>query len=72
MKERYVNSEKIFQSIINYEQQDPSGLNGFILLLHIGAGPQRTDKFYRKLPQLIKYLKNKKYELVTIDELLSV
>ena len=47
-------------------------LNGFILLLHFGTDPKRTDKLYSRLPELIQYLKAKNYRFVTIDTLLSV
>ncbi|MFY7839410.1 MAG: polysaccharide deacetylase family protein [Lacibacter sp.] len=67
----YQSSEAILQSIFNYEQTKPAGLNGFILLLHIGTDPKRTDKFYHQLPQLIQQLKEKGYRLKRIDELLK-
>jgi endoglucanase len=67
----YHSSEEIYQSIIKYEQLEPSGLNGFILLIHIGADPKRTDKFYHRLPQLIKYLQAKGYQFQTVDQLLK-
>lgn len=67
----YRSSEIIYNSIINYEKTKPAGLNGFILLMHIGAGPDRTDKFYTRLPALIKYLKQKGYQFKTIDQLLK-
>ncbi len=67
----YRSSETIYRSIINYEQTRPSGLNGFILLMHIGAGPERTDKFYNRLPSLIKYLKQKGNQFQTVEQLLS-
>ncbi|MBI5858936.1 MAG: glycoside hydrolase family 9 protein [Sphingobacteriales bacterium] len=66
----YRSSETIYQSIITYEQTKPAGLNGFILLMHIGAGPGRTDKFYKRLPELIKYLRQKGYHFQRVDELL--
>jgi len=66
----YRSSETIYNSILNYEQTKPAGLNGFILLLHIGAGQDRTDKFYTRLPELIKYLNQKGYHFQTVDELL--
>lgn len=53
MGEKYVSSNAIFQSILDYERTSPNGLNGFILLLHIGTDPARTDKFYLKLDNLI-------------------
>jgi endoglucanase len=67
---RYVDSKIIFNSILNYEQQSSSGLNGFILLLHIGTDPRRTDKFYDYLPQLVKELKKRGYQFVKINELI--
>ncbi len=71
MDKNYRDSESIFNSITGYEGSRPAGLNGFILLMHAGAGPGRTDKFYRKLPNLIKYLKTKGYRFLRIDELLQ-
>ena len=67
----YRSSETIYHSIINYEQTKTSGLNGFILMMHIGSGPDRTDKFYGKLPGLIKYFKAKGYHFQRIDEMLK-
>ncbi|MGB5028894.1 MAG: cellulase, partial [Chitinophagaceae bacterium] len=67
----YRSSEDIYQSIIKYEQARPGGLNGFILLSHIGTDPKRTDKFYKRLPQLIKHLQAKGYQFQRVDELLK-
>ena len=67
----YRSSVDILDSIITYEQRKPTGLNGFILLFHIGTHPDRTDKFYHQLPRLINYLRQRKYALVTIKELLK-
>jgi endoglucanase len=67
----YRTSDVIYNSIIDYEKKRSSGLNGFILLLHIGTDPKRTDKFYYRLPQLLKWLKQKGYQLETINELLK-
>ncbi|MBX2926018.1 MAG: glycoside hydrolase family 9 protein [Chitinophagaceae bacterium] len=66
----YRSSDTIFQSILKYEQGKRSGLNGFILLLHIGTDSKRADKMYYRLPELITCLKRKGYSLVRIDELL--
>jgi endoglucanase len=66
----YRSSAAILNAIRAYEKKDPSGLNGFILLLHIGTHPARTDKFYHQLPDLISTLQNKNYELVSINSLL--
>ena len=71
MGNKYVGSDFIMKSILEYEQVSTSGLNGFILLLHFGTDPRRTDKFYFKLPHLIRELKNRGYEFVRIDEMLD-
>ena len=68
---KYVSSETIYKSIINYEQSNVNGLNGFVLLVHIGTDPRRKDKFYYYLPKLIKELKGKGYSFVRIDGLLQ-
>jgi len=65
----YRSSEIILESIRKQERE--KGMNGFILLLHIGTGPERTDKFYHRLPDLLRELKAKGYRLVRIDELLK-
>jgi len=67
----YRSSETIYNSIINYEASHPSGLNGFILLLHIGTDAKRTDKFYYRLPQLVRYLKQKGFQFQRVDRLLK-
>jgi endoglucanase len=71
MGNKYVSSDIIMNSILKYEHQSSNGLNGFILLLHIGTDSRRTNKFYFKLPHLIRELKNRGYEFVRIDELLN-
>jgi peptidoglycan/xylan/chitin deacetylase (PgdA/CDA1 family) len=66
----YRNSGTLDQSIINFEKNSSSGLNGFILLMHIGTDPKRTDKFYLYLPELLTYLKQKGYQFQRVDQLL--
>lgn len=66
----YRSSETIFNSIINYDSEHNTGLNGFILLMHIGTDKNRTDKFYRRLPALLNFFNQKNYQLVTVDKLL--
>jgi peptidoglycan/xylan/chitin deacetylase (PgdA/CDA1 family) len=66
----YRSSEDIYESIVDYEMNKPAGLNGFILLLHLGTSPERTDKFYYRLGDLISYLKGRGYGFKRIDELL--
>lgn len=50
---------------------EPHGLNGFILLLHLGSGPGRTDNFHPRLGELLDTLAAKGYQFVRVDELLG-
>jgi peptidoglycan/xylan/chitin deacetylase (PgdA/CDA1 family) len=67
----FVSSKVIYDSIVRKEQKDPNGLNGFILLLHIGSGPGRADKFPARFGELLDYLAGKGYVFVRVDELLE-
>lgn len=66
---RFVSSETILQSILRREREAPDGLNGFLLLLHAGAGPGRTDKFHRRFEELVAALEGRGYEFVRVDTL---
>lgn len=67
----FVPSSVIYDSILARERQDPNGLNGFILLLHLGAGPGRQDKFHARFGDLLDSLAAKGYQFVRVDELLE-
>jgi peptidoglycan/xylan/chitin deacetylase (PgdA/CDA1 family) len=67
----YVSSNEIWESIVLKEQKDVKGLNGFLLLLHLGAGPRRSDKFHARFGELLDYLAAKGYEFVRVDHLLA-
>lgn len=67
----YHDSKTIYQSVMNYEKQQRSGLNGFILLLHIGTDAKRSDKFYKLLPELVSELKLKGYKFERVNEMLK-
>lgn len=65
----YRSSDEIFNSILDYEAEQSNGLNGFLLLLHIGTDPDRTDKFYLHLEALTGELRERGYRFVTLQEL---
>jgi endoglucanase len=71
MGKSYLSSDEIEKSIMTYESKNGNGLNGFILLIHVGTDPKRTDKFYNKLDNVLNELKKKGYQFVRIDQLLS-
>lgn len=67
----FVSSEAIVRSILRREQEDPDGLKGFILLLHVGAGPRRTDKMAARFAELLDALAARGYTFVRVDDLLT-
>ncbi len=66
-------SEKMLKSV--YARADNAkehGLNGALLLMHLGAGPERTqDHLYDRLDEMIQQLKGRGYSFVRVDELLG-
>ncbi len=62
MDDKYANNQTIMHDILKYEQTNEDGLNGFILLIHLGTDPRRKEKFYDQLDELIKSLKKKGYK----------
>jgi len=65
----YRSSDEILNTVLKYESS--KGLNGFLLLTHIGTDPRRTDKFYNKLDELMTTLEQRGYRFVSITELLK-
>ena len=63
---RYRDSATIYDQILNYESSSESGLNGFILLLHVGTNPDRTDKFYELLDPLLVELEHRGYKFTLL------
>ena len=64
---RYVSSEKILNQLYDYEKAN--GLNGYIILIHLGTDSRRTDKLYWRLEQIINELRSKKYNFVSLENL---
>ena len=69
MGKSYKSSADIYNRILSFEEQ--KNLNGFILLVHLGTDPRRTDKFYNYLPALINEVKKRGYKWVPLTELLK-
>lgn len=64
----FVPARTIVDDILRYEREDPHGLNGFLLLLHLGA--QREDKVWRLLEPLLVELRDRGYGFVRVDEMI--
>ena len=67
----YRSSEAIYNSILDFESKNTSSLNGFLLLMHVGTDPNREDKFYNRLEELILELKSRKYDFVGLEDILA-
>ncbi|MDB6109819.1 MAG: Polysaccharide deacetylase [Pedosphaera sp.] len=67
----FISSQAILDSILKKAHEDPNGLNGFLLLLHIGTGPARTDKMHGYLGKMLDDLSGQGYRFVRIDDLLQ-
>lgn len=66
--DQYLSTDTIFARILRFEQSRPDGLNGFLLLTHIGTDPRRKDKFYLRLDELVTILKNKGYRFTLLSD----
>jgi endoglucanase len=66
---KFVPSRRIYDDIFAYERKDAHGLNGFLLLLHLGSG--RKDPFHPLVGPLCDELLKRGYQIVRVDELIG-
>ena len=62
-------SQELLADILSHEANSPDGLNGHLLLLHLGS--LRKDKMHNHLGELIDELDNRGYDIVRVDQLLG-
>ena len=56
----YKSSESIYKQVLSKEKE--KGLNGYIILIHLGTDDKRTDKFYKNgMRKMISKLKKFPY-----------
>jgi peptidoglycan/xylan/chitin deacetylase (PgdA/CDA1 family) len=65
----YRSSEQIIKDLKKFEAEDSNGLNGALVLIHLGTSPVRKDKLYEKLDELLDYLQKKGYQMCGLNEL---
>lgn len=65
----YYSSDSLQRRILRYEAAH--SLAGHFMLMHFGTHPERTDKFYDRLPWLIDELRRRGYELVGVREMIE-
>jgi len=66
----YRTPEQIYQNIIGKERSRRTGLNGIIVLMHLGSH-RNNNHIFEILPELIQAVREKGYSIGTISELLS-
>jgi len=66
----FVSSQVILDDILKAAKM-PGGLNGCLLLFPLDAGARQTDKFCSRFGELIEALRDRGYEFVRVDQLLT-
>lgn len=67
--DRYVDNQWLMDRIMKCEREHT--LNGHLLMIHLGTDDRRTEKFYDRLPDLIKTLEKKGYTFVPVEEIVK-
>ncbi|TGL57320.1 polysaccharide deacetylase family protein [Leptospira ognonensis] len=66
----YKTSQETLDYLDSWEASDPNGMNGAIILMHLG-GPRKFDKLIYILPEFISRMQKKGYKFVTLSEVLN-
>lgn len=66
----YKTRKETLEFLYRWEERDPNGMNGAILLMHLGS-PRKFEKLIDILPEFIETMKRKGYRFVTISEVLN-
>lgn len=69
MGKNYRSSKELYNRLMSFEKK--KGLNGHFLMIHFGTHPERTDKFYKLLPQIICTLKHRGYRFVSVPDMMK-
>jgi len=70
MRDKYYSSNEIYSRIMQVESKQ--GLNGNIMLFHLGTDARRQDKFYPRLYSLLVELSKKGYDFVDLYQATDV
>lgn len=62
----YRSNQWLYDRIMQCEKA--KGLNGHLLMVHLGTDPRRTEKFYHLLPKLITTLQKRGYKFISLPE----
>lgn len=68
----FVPADAIVRSVLDRADRAPDGLNGFFLLMHVGAGPGRTrDALAPRIGPMLDSLAARGYRFVRMDRMLD-
>jgi len=62
----YKSSKQLTERLVKFELTNRERLNGAIILIHLGTHPDRKDKFYQSLDQVIDKLLRKGYTFMAL------
>ncbi|MBQ9576949.1 MAG: glycoside hydrolase family 9 protein [Muribaculaceae bacterium] len=65
----YRDNKWLWDRIMRCERENT--LNGQLLMMHLGTDERRVEKFYDRLPALIKALKKKGYQFVSLPAMME-
>jgi len=63
----YFSSDSLMNNFLSYEINN--GMKGYIMLIHPGTDPRRTDKFYLRLDSVLNYLETRNYNFHSFSEI---
>ena len=64
----YQSSEQIWQNLKYFEEDQPEHCNGAIMLVHPGTDPERKDKFYFLLDNLVEFFYANGYRFKSLND----
>jgi endoglucanase len=69
---KFISATEMVKTVLDKEKNNPDGLSGWLLLMHIGSGPKRTrDHLYDHLGGMLDELLKRGYGFVRVDEMLG-
>ncbi|TGK08743.1 polysaccharide deacetylase family protein [Leptospira fletcheri] len=66
----YKTKQEMLDFLYRWEKSDKNGMNGAIILMHLGS-PRQTEKLIYILPDFIQAMMDKGYKFVTVPEVLN-
>ncbi len=66
----FMTGKQAFEMLISYEKNTRYGMNGSIILMHLGTN-RKVDKLIYILPDFVKEMEQKGYRFVTVSEIIN-